>query len=99
MGNRVFVYMEGMELIPEKMQECLEKADRDIESLRNDMAELDKMWEGPAHDAFSREFKESVNDMEDIINRYRKLKEFEETAYEEYSKANQSCADSIATLR
>ncbi len=54
MGNRVFVYMEGMELIPEKMQECLEKADRDIESLRNDMAELDKMWEGPAHDAFSR---------------------------------------------
>ena len=99
MGERVFAYMEGIDKITELMKQCLDKADKDIESLRKDMAELDQMWEGPAHDAYSREFKDAVTNMEDIFTRYKKLREFEVSAYEEYSMANQKCSEQIATLR
>ena len=70
-----------------------------IEKLRKDIDELDKMWEGPAHDVFSKEFKDSVGDMEDIFKKYRKLTEFEKAAYYSYSRANQNCANKIASLK
>lgn len=81
------------------IQSELERVRAGISQLREEMADLGAMWEGPAHDTFMAQFNtdyEFIRDFENEIGTYIETMEY---AQSEYEKCEASVQDAIASIR
>lgn len=76
----------------EQMQECVQR-------LYAEMAELDTMWQGPANAAFTAQFRQDQQAMEQICQGLQQYAQDLEQAKNDYEKCNDDVRGIIDAIR
>ena len=70
-----------------------------IQALRADIALLDTMWEGEAHNTFHREFISDVVKLENLCKSLDGIVSYEGNAVTEYNRCEQKVAELIGSIK
>lgn len=76
----------------------LESARKFIQTMTEDMAELDSMWDGPANEAFMAQFGQDVQYAQELCNMIQKLAECMEYAKKQYDICDGEVSSLIASI-
>ena len=77
-----------------QLQEYLGKAEEHLARYQEQMAALDRMWKGPAHDAQQQRFMQAYQKMETLCGLMRQLVQQLETACGRY----EDCEENVRQL-
>lgn len=77
---------------------ALESARKFIQTMTEDMAELDSMWDGPANEAFMAQFGQDVQYAQELCNMVQKLAECMEYAKKQYDICDGEVSSLIASI-
>lgn len=77
----------------------MEQVRTEISHLKEKMANLSTMWEGPAHDTFMAQFNTDYEFIQDFVNEIGTYIETMEYAQREYEKCENAVQDAIASIR
>ncbi len=69
-----------------------------IQTMTEDMAELDSMWDGPANDVFMAQFGQDVQYAQELCNMVQKLTECMEYAKKQYDICDGEVSALIASI-
>ncbi len=98
MADFVLCYLQGLYNTKEQMELCIKRMEKARDKIRKDVAELDKMWEGPAHDTYREEWKAELSRVDDIIKNLREIIKYEDIAYKEYVDSTNYCQTTIELI-
>lgn len=76
----------------------LENARKYIQTMTEDMAELDSMWDGPANEAFMAQFGQDVQYAQELCTMVQKLTECMEYAKKQYDTCDAEVSSLIASI-
>ena len=98
MGDIILCYMKGLNDVREQMDKSIRNIEKAKNDIKKDVAELDAMWEGPAHDIYKKEWQDELAQVEEMLTCLKSISKFEDIAYTDYSKATnkaQALVDSV----
>lgn len=78
----------------DELETGLKSLQQKTKDMSEKVGELNAMWEGAAHDAFSGEFQKDCRDMEELLKEVGKLIEHMRYAEKQYI----SCEDTISSI-
>lgn len=81
------------------LQEKLAQIQKGIGQISEDMATLNSMWEGDAHEAFLQRVNEDIQFLNEGCEGIQKIIDYEGSAVTEYNKCEQQVADLISQIR
>ncbi len=82
----------------DRMTECEGRARRQTQKMFAAMKELDSMWDGPANEAFRRQFEADYRTMLGLCDEVRALIECMEFAKKEYDQCEAAVYAAVAAL-
>ncbi len=97
--NKIRVNTSSLSQTRRELQAKLDKIRKDIANISNDMNTLNSMWDGDAHEAFSRQVDSDISFLRDACNGIQSIINYESTAVTEYDKCEQQIADVISQIR
>ena len=71
---------------------------KQTERIRNDMKELDGIWEGDAHTVFQKQFALRLGELESLCGKLDRIVKEEEYAAAEYDRCRKKAAGLVRTL-
>ncbi|MDE7028753.1 MAG: WXG100 family type VII secretion target [Lachnospiraceae bacterium] len=81
-----------------ELSEELEKATKCIQTMTEDMAELDSMWDGPANEAFMVQFGQDTQYAQELCSMVQKLTECMEYARTQYDICDNEVSSLVASI-
>ncbi|WP_408070254.1 WXG100 family type VII secretion target [Butyrivibrio sp. JL13D10] len=87
MSDMSLCFLGGLDNTREQMEQCLKRIEKARDAIKADVAQIDTMWEGPAHDEFKQEWNNEIAELEELIGTFKRITEYEKSAYDIYSKA------------
>lgn len=97
--NKIRVNTSSLSQTRRELQAKLDKIRRDIDNISNDMATLNSMWMGDAHEAFSGQVDSDISFLREACDGIQSIINFEDTAVNEYDKCERQVADVISQIR
>ena len=82
-----------------EMRNLLKFLQNKLKNMNGKVTELNAMWEGPAHEAFSREFQKDCQDMQELLKAVGELIEHMQYADREYISCENTIHSIINTIR
>ncbi|MCD7884784.1 MAG: WXG100 family type VII secretion target [Lachnospiraceae bacterium] len=82
-----------------EVQAKLDKIRSDMDKISEDMATLNSMWTGDAHETFVQSVTEDLGLLTEVCTALQNIISFEGNAVTEYDKCEQQVADIIAQIR
>lgn len=83
----------------ESMQTHLDKITGDLSKMYDAVALLDKMWDGPANDAFRQQFMSDKEQMQDVCDTIQKIIDCMMFASKEYDTCEADVHNLVASIR
>ena len=78
-------------------QEC-DKIEKEQSALEDSIGRLSGMWAGQAHDVFDKDFTQNLDKLKKITSQIRGMVKYEETAVNEYTKAETDANAAISVI-
>lgn len=69
-----------------------------MQNIKNDLAELDAMWDGQASETFKKAFNDDVEALSTLISNLNKLYAYETLAYEKYESYESQVSGVVSGL-
>lgn len=99
MADYIEVDTQALNRDRQTIQSELDKVRTEISQLKEKMANLGTMWEGPAHDAFMAQFNADYEFIQGFGNELGTYIETMEYAQREYEKCENAVEQAIASIR
>ena len=97
--NKIRVNTNSLNHTRSELQAKLDKIKNDIKNISGNMATLNSMWEGEAHQAFAQQVDSDISFLTGACDRIQKIINFESTAVTEYDKCERQISDLISQIR
>lgn len=88
MADKIVVNTNTLASDADNFENHIEAANARLESMKQNIDELNTMWKGQANEAFKQQFMIDYADMKEIINKCRKYKNLLSSAVTEYNKCD-----------
>ena len=98
-ADRIKVNTSSLNQTSRELQAKLDKIRKDIEHISGDMNTLNSMWEGDAHEAFSRQVSDDIGFLNSACENIQHIINFENSAVTEYNRCENQVSDLIAQIR
>lgn len=77
----------------------IQKIETEIKGLRDDVRQLDAMWDGPSSETFKASFRDDIDMLESIIKNMRKINQYENSAQSSYNTCERKVAELVGSIR
>ena len=98
MADQIAASIPGIDLLRGKIEEQFTLIAKDEQELTEAVRALNGMWEGEAHEVYTKDFEELLEAFRELNEAGMELVNFERTAVSEYSKADQEVEDVVRTI-
>lgn len=82
----------------DKVRKCISTMNKQMESMKAQIAQLDAMWDGPSSDAFKMAFHDDMKALSIVLKNLEKIHQYETTAKKKYDSCEKKVADIVAGI-
>lgn len=83
----------------EQVLGCIKDMKSEMSKMKESVAQLDQMWDGPSSEAFAKVFQDDMEALNTILENLDKVYEYEVTAKEKYEECENKVSDLISQIR
>ena len=99
MANKIQVNTQSLGSDANTMNTALTAIRNSMKSVFEAVSELDRMWDGPANEAFNAEFKKDKETMDKQCTSVEKLIECMNSAKKDYEKCENQVQSAVSAIR
>lgn len=99
MGDTIKVNTTRLKTDADSIGGHIQKIETEIKGLRDDVRQLDAMWDGPSSETFKASFRDDINMLESIVKNMRKINRYEDSAQSGYNACERKVADLVGSIR
>lgn len=99
MANKIKVNTGSLNHTKTNVSNQIKQIRNQVTALYSDIALLDSMWEGEAHNAFHANFISDVRKLENLCKSLDGIVSYEDNAVKEYNSCEKKVADLIGGIR
>ncbi len=82
----------------DKVQSSISQMRKQMETMKVQVSQLDKMWDGPSSEAFKNAFHDDMNMLNTILKNLDKIYKFEVNAKKKYEKCEKQVGSIISGI-
>ncbi len=99
MADRIRVHTDRLGADAERIQGCIEAVARQVDEMKQSVAALERMWEGPGREAFHQAFREDMEAAENAVAGMKEIYAYDRNAKQQYEQRERKIAALIAEIR
>lgn len=77
----------------------IQKIEKTLTNIQNDLTKLDSMWDGPASETFKVAYNSDIAALKTVISNLKKLNDFEISAREKYDSCEQKVGSIVSSIK
>jgi len=99
MADKIRINTDRLGADAERIQGYIDNIIQEMDAMRESVAELQKMWEGPGSQAFHHAFLDDMNAVETVMKNLQSIYAYDTNAKKEYEKCERKVSSMIADIR
>lgn len=99
MADRIKINTSRLGTDAQRVSGCIRNLSKEMENMKNSIAQLDRMWDGPGSEAFKQAFETDRRAFEEIIKNLESIHDYETNAKVQYEKCEQAVYALVAEIK
>ncbi len=99
MGNYIKISTDRLNGDAETAAGLIQSIKTELGNMKQSVAQLDGMWDGPGSEAFKRAFQDDMNAMDTVLKNLDNIHSFEVNAKSKYYACERNVGDIVAGIR